>query len=201
VQRLFSIQHVTLDAMVVLSQRMSVDALVALVNGWGAEPRRLAGEQALPYPSPRPVLEALELPESSTDERRLRGLADAVYPVFAAAATIDRVRLVDDLLARSQVRPAVESDGEQVRGTWVVARARDALWAAAAVSLREQLVGSGPDRLGICAGDRCGDAYVDTSPGGHRRFCSITCQNRNRVAAFRRRQAASKSVAQPRGEA
>jgi predicted RNA-binding Zn ribbon-like protein len=175
-----------------------MDTLVALVNGFGSEPRRLADEQALPYPSPSEVLKGLELPRSlrsAIGERSLCRLADALYPVFAADATSDRVRLVNDLLTRSRLRPAVETRADRIQGVWVVGHDRDMLLAAAAVGLREQLTAHDPDRLGTCAGERCGDAYVDTSPGGHRRYCSITCQNRNRVAAFRRRKAGPKSVA------
>ena len=69
-------------------------------------------------------------------------------------------------------------------------RARDALLAAAAVTLHTQLVEHDPERLGTCASTRCGDVFVDASPGAHRRFCSVTCQNRERVAAFRRRRKA-----------
>jgi predicted RNA-binding Zn ribbon-like protein len=88
----------------------------------------------------------------------------------------------------------VASANARVDEVWVVGNDRDALLAAASVCLRELLVEQGADRLGTCAGVRCADAYVDASPGGHRRYCSITCQNRNRVAAFRRRRAAAKSV-------
>ena len=45
--------------------------------------------------------------------------------------------------------------------------------------------GPGLRRLGTCAGTRCADAYADLSPAGHKRFCSLNGQNRNRVAAFR----------------
>jgi len=31
------------------------------------------------------------------------------------------------------------------------------------------------------------NSYIDASPGGQRRFCSVTCQNRARVAAWRQR--------------
>ncbi|MFI7320176.1 CGNR zinc finger domain-containing protein [Streptomyces venezuelae] len=46
-------------------------------------------------------------------------------------------------------------------------------------------------RIGTCTGGHCADVYVDQSPGGRRRFCSVTYQNRARVAAFRSRWAAA----------
>ena len=64
---------------------------------------------------------------------------------------------------------------------------RQALLAAAALTLRHQLAHHDPDRLGVCSGQRCADAYIDASPRQSRRFCSVTCQNRARVAAWRQR--------------
>jgi predicted RNA-binding Zn ribbon-like protein len=64
---------------------------------------------------------------------------------------------------------------------------RDALLAAAALTLRHQLAQHDPDRIGVCTGRNCADAYIDASPAGQRRFCSVTCQNRARVAAWRQR--------------
>jgi predicted RNA-binding Zn ribbon-like protein len=57
---------------------------------------------------------------------------------------------------------------------------------SAVLALRDQLA-THPDRLGICHDRHYADVYVDASPAGHRRFCSLTCQNRSRVASFRER--------------
>jgi predicted RNA-binding Zn ribbon-like protein len=46
------------------------------------------------------------------------------------------------------------------------------------------------DRVGTCASDDCERAFFDSSRNGSRRFCSTTCQNRVKAAAFRRRQTA-----------
>jgi len=43
------------------------------------------------------------------------------------------------------------------------------------------------DRLGVCTAPRCDRVYVDTSRNGTRRFCSTSCQNRVKAAAFRAR--------------
>jgi predicted RNA-binding Zn ribbon-like protein len=48
--------------------------------------------------------------------------------------------------------------------------------------------GEGP-RLGTCDSDDCAQVFVDGSRNGSRRFCSTTCQNRVKAAAFRRRHA------------
>jgi len=44
-------------------------------------------------------------------------------------------------------------------------------------------------RIGRCAAPDCGRAYVGQSKNASRRFCSTTCQNRVKAAAFRRRHA------------
>ncbi|WP_374215715.1 CGNR zinc finger domain-containing protein [Streptomyces drozdowiczii] len=74
---------------------------------------------------------------------------------------------------------------------WRVNDPDEVLVAASGLALREYAAAHGFHRIGICTGDHCVDVYVDRSPGGRRRFCSVTCQNRTRVAAFRRRRAAA----------
>ena len=47
------------------------------------------------------------------------------------------------------------------------------------------------NRLGVCTAPRCDRVYVDVSRNGTRRFCSTSCQNRVKAAAFRARQAST----------
>ncbi len=52
-----------------------------------------------------------------------------------------------------------------------------------------RLIGTGhAQRLGRCADATCGRAYLDQSKNNSRRYCSTTCQNRAKTAAFRARQ-------------
>lgn len=46
-------------------------------------------------------------------------------------------------------------------------------------------------RLGVCADDDCEGIVLDLSRNRSRRFCSNACGNRNAVAAYRARQAAT----------
>ncbi|MGH9287436.1 MAG: CGNR zinc finger domain-containing protein [Acidimicrobiales bacterium] len=65
---------------------------------------------------------------------------------------------------------------------------------AAAVSAEAmaRMIGAGDgNRLGTCDSDDCDRVFLDASKNGSRRFCSTTCQNRVKAAAFRRRQATS----------
>ena len=167
--------------------RLPPDVLVELINGWGAEPRRVAGEEADP-PPPEETLRRCGIDPSSAeiDDYDLRRFADRAYAVFAAAPA-DRSRLVAALLDEAAVRPTLSADGERITEAWLVEGRADLLAGAVALALRDLLLHAGPRRLGTCSADRCVDAFVDASPGARRRFCSVTCQGRERVAAFRRR--------------
>lgn len=143
--------------------------LVELVNEWGTLPRRLNG---------RPP----------GDDVELTALADDLHPIFAAPDAPARAPLVTALLQLTGVRPELaERDGELIEA-WVVDDPAGHRRAAAALALRHHLAAH-PDRIGVCADHQCADVYVDTSPAGRRRFCCLTCQNRARAAAFRRRHA------------
>ncbi len=171
---------------------MPVPMLVDLVNGWGTVPRARGGDRERPpvpafrdrHAVPDPLAALLRDPA-------LERAADRLYPVFAAGDPADRSRLVTDLLRTCGIHPALAATDGAIAPRWLVARDRDGLLAAGALALHGQLVEHGHERVGTCASPSCGDVYVDTSPAGHRRFCSVTCQGRERVAAFRRRRAAS----------
>ena len=177
----------------VLVEPLSPDVLVWLVNEWGSVPRAAAGEDEAPYPDTG-LLAALlagsgirSCPPELLTGQALSQVADRLHRVFAAPDVGARVGLVTGLLAETGVRPGLDLADGRPGETWLVQDARQALPAAAALTLRHQLAGPGPERVGVCSGHRCADAYIDASPGGRRRFCSVTCQNRARVAAWRRR--------------
>ncbi len=165
---------------------MPLDTLVALVNGWGVEPRRAAARSDVPPLAghvdragvPTSVADAL------TDTELIR-FADTVFGIFASDGTAARVAAVSGLLTTIDVRPDVLLEDGEVRPTWW-ADADDALLAAALLALRAQLADEDPGRLGVCVDGGCADIYIDVSPAGRRRFCSVTCQNRARAAKYRR---------------
>jgi predicted RNA-binding Zn ribbon-like protein len=164
----------------VLVEPMPPDLLVWLVNEWGTAPRAAAGEHDMPYPDPAP----LGLPTAVP----LPAVADRLHRIFAATQITERLDLLALLLTESAVRPALTRAADsQPRETWQVDAPAQALLAAAALTLRHQLAQHDPARIGTCTGRDCADAYIDASPAGRRRFCSVTCQNRARVAAWRQR--------------
>jgi predicted RNA-binding Zn ribbon-like protein len=120
-------------------------------------------------------------------------VAAELREVFAAvdSGTVDSgAALVNAMLARTGARPVLERhDGEP----WHLHfhATDDSLasgWAAGcAAGLAVVLGGELYDRLGVCTAPRCDRVYVDTSRNGTRRYCSTSCQNRVKTAAFRAR--------------
>ncbi len=117
---------------------------------------------------------------------RLRAVFDAV----AAGQVDDAARLVNAMLADTGARPQLDRhDGEpwhlHFHGT------SDALaqgWAAGCATGLAVVLGTEMyRRLGVCTAPHCDRVYVDVSRNGTRRFCSTTCQNQVKAAAFRAR--------------
>jgi predicted RNA-binding Zn ribbon-like protein len=154
-------------------------------------PREVAGEQDQDYPdfarlaaAYLPPASPLAVPVSDADLARA---ADALYQVFAAATEDAAARAVNDVLAGGAQQPRLGLDGGRLGERWVTAAAEQLL-AACMLTLYRQLIQWGDSRrLGLCRATRCLDVYVDLSPTGQRRFCSVNCRDRNRVAAFRAR--------------
>jgi predicted RNA-binding Zn ribbon-like protein len=69
------------------------------------------------------------------------------------------------------------------------------LLAGASWGLAVWLCEHGSARFGVCADDRCGNVYLDTSSNCCRRFCSERCATRSHVAAHRARKRAAESEA------
>jgi len=162
---------------------MPPDLLVWLVNEWGDAPRAAAGEEDAPYPDPAPLGTAAGNPAEA---------ADRLHLIFSTTDMNERIRLLALVLAQTGVRPGFALVSGVPSETWHVDDPGQALLASAALTLRHQLAAHDPARAGICtgrasSGQHCADAYIDASPGGQRRFCSVTCQNRARVAAWRQR--------------
>jgi hypothetical protein len=145
---------------------MGLDEVVRLVNEWGTLPRRFDGRGDTPA------------------EPELTTLADALHPIFAGD---DPAARVTALLEETGVRPVLApAEPAEFTAAWVVDDPGHATRAAAALALRAQLA-EHPGRIGTCADRQCADVYVDLSPAGRRRFCCLTCQNRARAEAFRKR--------------
>ncbi|GAA4635939.1 hypothetical protein GCM10023196_083610 [Actinoallomurus vinaceus] len=172
--------------------------VVEVINKWGSVPREVAGERETPFPSLRDLaLEhgfRLDPATGALSDESVAQTADALYPLFDTpdvGALVDRV---NEVLGLSAVRPSLTRASDGIAEGWIT-NAPDCLLAACTLALHHHLLAWGDgSRLGLCEGTRCADAYVDSSSAGRRRFCSTTCQNRSRVAAFRARRRGTKTA-------
>jgi predicted RNA-binding Zn ribbon-like protein len=114
-----------------------------------------------------------------------------LFDAATAAATADEVaHRVNRLLDRAQTPPRLSNhDGT----AWHLhITADDTPWAdwlaaAAGLGLARLLAEDGVARLGRCAARTCQRAFAGGLRNHPRRYCSPTCANRSRVAAFRAR--------------
>jgi predicted RNA-binding Zn ribbon-like protein len=117
----------------------------------------------------------------------------ALRPVLRELLTADRdhaAELVNRLLAEARAVPqlrrhdgldwhihAVPSDAPLARRVAV----------EVAMAMIDLIRADDLSRLAVCADDRCDGLVLDLSRNRSRRYCSITCANRNAVAAYRAR--------------
>jgi predicted RNA-binding Zn ribbon-like protein len=116
----------------------------------------------------------------------LRGVFEAV----STGAIDDAAAQVNALLIRTGARPELERHDGQPWHLHFHAASKslpDGWAAGCATGLAVVLGGDLQDRLGVCTAPRCDRVYVDTSRNGTRRYCSTSCQNRVKTAAFRAR--------------
>jgi predicted RNA-binding Zn ribbon-like protein len=126
-----------------------------------------------------------DLPATVDLGRRLRTICEllAVGDVDAAA------QLVNELLARHSAHPHLAHEN----GAWRLHHhpaAADVvpMWTAITSDALARLIGDDQHhRVGVCGAGDCERIYLDTSKNRSRRFCSTTCQNRIKAAAFRQR--------------
>jgi predicted RNA-binding Zn ribbon-like protein len=128
---------------------------------------------------------------SPGEAAEFRAVAEGIRAVFdavAAGRTDAAARRVNEMLADTGARPWLDRhDGEP----WHLHfhGAEDSLvtgWAAGCATGLAVVLGSDlRGRLGVCTAPRCDRVYVDTSRNATRRFCSTSCQNRVKAAAFR----------------
>lgn len=164
--------------------------VVAFVNEYGTEPRREANEQREPYPPLGTLGERGAASADGLAEAQLVALADGLHRVFASSSGPAAAKALNVLLEESCPAPRIRAGkgGDGYEKSWTVhstTPASAAPLAACALALLDVL--TGPWRFGVCEASGCVDVFVDRSPGGRRRYCSSLCQNRSKVAAFRRR--------------
>lgn len=123
-------------------------------------------------------------------------LGHRLYEVFGDlhAGDVDAAAgRLNDLLANHPAQPHLaKEDGRWRLHHHPVDAALVSMWTSICAEGMARMIGAGyGDRFGICEGTGCRRVFLDVSKNGSRRFCSTTCQNRVKAAAFRQRQGAS----------
>lgn len=119
----------------------------------------------------------------------------AAIPQLRAVLTANRdeaVRHVNQMLSQARALPQLmRHDGLD----WHLhAIGHDQPWAErivveTAMAMIDVIRADEMSRLAICADEGCVGVVLDLSRNRSKRFCSVTCGNRNAVAAYRARQA------------
>jgi predicted RNA-binding Zn ribbon-like protein len=189
---------VLFDSHIATLLQVAVDLVNALTDGAAG-----GRSYAAPEPEERPHVIAGILPAASRwPVGRPITQEEADYLVDTAQgmrATFDAVhrgetghaaRVLNRLLISTGARPQLDQlDGDP----WQVHfhGSDDSLavgWSAGCATALAFAVGSHlAGRLGVCSADLCDRVYIDTSRNAARRFCSTSCQNRTKTAAFRAR--------------
>ena len=175
-------------------------AAVELVNEVALGPARgrpAAGDAVLPAIAR--VL-AVDPPSAArlgeADVPGFTALARRLHEVFGHLHTGDvdaAAGRLNDLLANHPAQPHLaKEDGQWRLHHHPVDAALVSMWTSICAEGMARMIGAGyGDRLGSCEGTGCGRVFLDVSKNGSRRFCSTTCQNRVKAAAFRLRRGAS----------
>ena len=116
----------------------------------------------------------------------LREVVDSV--VDARKPEPDAVHLVNAVL-ESRRPTRLEFDGSAIRiGHRHAETPVDDALAVIAEAIVEELATGRPERLRVCANDRCRWAFFDSSPTGRRRWCDMrSCGNQAKAARYRAR--------------
>jgi predicted RNA-binding Zn ribbon-like protein len=123
-------------------------------------------------------------------QRRLRD----VFEAGTGGRDSDAVMELNALLSTYPVQPRISGHDAADWHMHVTSRGASVsaeFLAGAAWGLSVWLCEFGSARFGICADERCGNVYLDTSSNNCRRFCSERCATRSHVAAHRARKRAA----------
>ncbi|HEX6967941.1 MAG TPA: CGNR zinc finger domain-containing protein [Micromonosporaceae bacterium] len=128
-----------------------------------------------------------------TTVRRARQRLREVFEYGASGRDADAVTELNALLEAFPVQPRIsghDASDWHMHVTGREASASAEYLARAVWGLAVWLCEYGSARFGVCADNRCGNVYLDTSSNCCRRFCSERCATRSHVAAHRARKRA-----------
>lgn len=121
----------------------------------------------------------------------------AVLPRLRDLLTADRdaaVDMVNDMLREASALPQLRRHDGYDWHLHAVAPDRplaERIVVETAMAMVDVIRADEMSRLAVCADEACEGVVLDLSRNRSKRFCSVTCGNRNAVAAYRARQAES----------
>lgn len=118
-----------------------------------------------------------------------RALRDAIYPAAKSAGkgTLDPADVAEINRWAALPAPAPQLDPRR-RVRWAASQPVEAALGSIARDAIDLISGPFATRVRECAAVDCALLFVDTSPPGRRRWCSMDgCGNRAKTAAYRRR--------------
>jgi predicted RNA-binding Zn ribbon-like protein len=169
---------------------MSLQAAVALVNTLEPPPGMDTVEELTAFFEGFGYTGRHDRTRAELDEVR------ALRPRLRALLTAERdaaVAIVNDLLEEHRAVPRLVRHAPL---DWHIHAAPDEAPLATRIAVETAMAmidvirDDELSRLGVCADDDCEGLVLDLSRNRSKRFCSVTCGNRNAVAAYRARQAA-----------
>lgn len=123
-------------------------------------------------------------------QKRLR----EVFEHGSACRDVEAVTELNALLEQYPIQPHISGHDASDWHMHVAGRGSavsSEVLAGAVWGLAVWLCEHGSSRFGVCADERCGNVYLDTSSNCCRRFCSERCATRSHVAAHRARKRAA----------
>ncbi len=169
------------------------DLAVRLVNTEGGEHDRLGGlataESYRAFMADRPHLSG---PVTAADLESLRQLRSELRKVFtcvASGADGEAVRSLNALLIQHPIQPQISGhDGQDWHLHLTESGTVSDRYAAGAVfGLTATVNELGLGRLRVCAGGRCQQGFIDTTPDRSRWHCSDRCLGATGVTSLRAR--------------
>jgi predicted RNA-binding Zn ribbon-like protein len=125
----------------------------------------------------------------------LADTAEHLHEVFVLAEAGEfraAANALNTMMRRFRTRPQLDPDERSETGLQLHFHGSDDSvsvgWSAGMAAGLAAVLGSDlAGRIGVCAAPTCDRVYIDNSRNNQKRFCSTTCQNRVKTAAFRSR--------------
>lgn len=142
------------------------------------------------------------VPSGPEDLAALHQVRERLRAVVVAPGDDERIAIVNDLLARTRIRPRIvahDNVGSHLHWFAPYCPVAEHLQVECAMTLALLLVDGEGARLRTCAATDCSNAFYDTSKNKSKIYCDKAgCGNRIHAAAYRARAAARSGASRSR---